>query len=144
MEATGRKGVLKLVEGTMDGKKYRKVVRKEVMESASILFNGSSFVFQQDNATPHTARRTKSLFARRHVKVMKWPAQSPDMNPIEHVWRRLKTMVWGRKPTTMEELITCIHEEWDKLDENFIKKLVEGMPRRVTALAKARGRNTKY
>ena len=76
------------------------------------------------------------------IKVIKWPSQSPDMNPIEHVWRKLK--LWERKPTTKEELICYVKEEWDKLDEKFIRNLIRGMPRRVAALHEARGGNTKY
>ena len=44
-----------------------------------------NFVYVQDNAPPHTARDTASFSDQQHVEVVDWPAQSPDMNPIEHI-----------------------------------------------------------
>ena len=58
------------------------------------------FIFQQDNATIHTARITKAWFAEQAFKVMEWPPNSPDMNPIEHMWRVLKAALHKRFPDT--------------------------------------------
>jgi len=65
------------------------------------------FIFQQDNATIHTARITKAWFAEQAFKVMEWPPNSPNMNPIEHMWRVLKAALHKRFPDTSTLLGYC-------------------------------------
>ena len=51
-------------------------------------------IFQQDNACPHTAKVTKEYLEEVKLNVLPWPAMSPDLNPIEHVWQQLKKQLY--------------------------------------------------
>ena len=70
-----------------------------------------------------------------------WPANSPDLNPIENLWHILKVNIRKRKhqPRTREELIEAVLEEWEKLDMEIVNNLIDSMPRRMRAVIKAKG-----
>jgi DDE superfamily endonuclease len=67
------------------------------------------------------------------IECLQWPAQSPDLNPIENIWKLLKDNVRRRNPfpRTREELSAALAEEWDKLDPAFFVEVVRSMPRRI-------------
>lgn len=77
---------------------------------------------------------------------MNWPARSPDMNPIEHVWDHLGwAMQRDRIPCrTLDELQNKLDMVWNNMDQGYIQNLFEGMPRRMQAVITSRGGNTRY
>ena len=77
---------------------------------------------------------------------MIWPAQSPDLNPIEHLWNYVKNKLkeFDEPPNGVQELWERVEELWDKIPAAECQKLIESMPRRVQAVYKAKGGYTKY
>jgi len=112
------------------------------------------FVFQQDNAKIHTAFRTMDFFEEHSVIVMEWPPNSPDMNPIEHVWHCLKTtlhrqfpdtpLLGGAPDTVRRSLGERLIVVWDSIGAERLDRLIASMPRRVRALYEAKGWYTPY
>jgi hypothetical protein len=80
------------------------------------------------------------------VDVLPWAANSPDLNIIEHVWDHLNRKVRARRPppTNEDQLWEALQEEWCAIDESFITKPYDSLPRRVRAAHKAKGGNTRY
>lgn len=102
--------------------------------------------FQQDNNPKHTSKKAKQCFKENNIQVLELPAQSPDLNPIEHLWGVLKCKLATYKtpPISMEELWTRVPKEWEAISAEECQKLVDTMPNRVAAVLKAKGGYTKY
>ena len=78
-------GKLVRVEGKMDGAKYRDILEQNLYHSVCDLRLAWRFTFQQDNDPKHTAKATLEWFKGKHVNVLEWPSQSPDLNPIKNL-----------------------------------------------------------
>ncbi|GFT42651.1 transposable element Tc1 transposase [Trichonephila clavipes] len=96
-------------------------------------------IYQQDNARPHTARLSQQCL--QGYDVLPWPARSPDLSPIEHVWTRWEGNC-SRRDTG--ELTVQMQRLWQDLPQGVISDLIESMPRRISACIAARGGFTTY
>lgn len=101
-------------------------------------------ILQQDNARPHTARHTPQFLNQQNVNVLPWPALSPDINPMEHVWDYMERRIRQQNVHNRQGLQRAILQEWNNLPLRFIRKLISSMPRRCRALEDARGGHTRY
>ena len=101
---------------------------------------GNQVLFMQDGAACHTAKVTLDWLKARRVEVMGgWPARSPDLNPIEHLWALLQQRVSDHGPLTVEELRKFVKEEWGKLDQSMIDRYVESFRGRLRRVVEAKG-----
>jgi len=121
---------------------YIKIL-EDFLPSAQALYP-DSFWLQQDNARPHTARETKLWMANNGLQVMKWPAVSPDLNVIENVWGLMKKRLDKTEMKTVVEWKLEIEKIWDNLSHDYLKSLIDSMPRRVQMVIEANGDTIKY
>ncbi|XDV18669.1 hypothetical protein PO909_024315 [Leuciscus waleckii] len=137
-------GRLVAIEGKMNAAKYRDILDENLLQSALDLRLGRRFTFQQDNDPKHTAKITKEWLHNISVTVLEWPSQSPDLNPIEHLWRDLKMAVHQRLPSNLTELERICKEEWQRIPKSRCEKLVASFPKRLMAVLDQKGASTKY
>ncbi len=90
----------------------RKFLEHFMLPSADKLYGDADFIFQQDLAPAHTAKGTKSWFNDHGVTVLDWPANSPDLNPIENLWGIVKRKMRDTRPNNAAELKATVKETW--------------------------------
>ena len=117
---------------------------ENLLPSARALKMKRGWVFQHDNDPKHTARATKDWLRKKHFKVLEWPSQSPDLNPIENLWRELKVRVAQRQPQNITALEEICMEEWAKIPATVCEKLVKTYRKRLTSVIANKGYITKY
>lgn len=103
-------------------------------------------IFQQDNARPHVARATMAFLQQHNIHVPPWPALSPDLNPIEHLWDEVQRRLHNVRPvpTTADELRTAALDVCRRIPRAFTNRLIHSMYRRCVAVINANGGHTRY
>ena len=86
----------------------------------------------------------QKLFVEIGVEELDWPAHSPDLNPIEHLWDELERRLRARPnpPTSVPNLTNALVAKWKQDPAAMLQSLVESLPRRVEAVIAAKGRPT--
>ena len=75
---------------------------------------------------------------------MDWPAQSPDLNLIENVWKIIGERAQTRNPQNQNHLLDLLKEEWEKISPAFCKKRIQSCSRRCSEVIRNKGMFTKY
>ncbi len=105
---------------------------------------GRGWVFQHDNDPKHMAKATKEWLKKKHIKVLEWPSQSPDLNPIKNLWRELKVRVAKHQPRNLNDLERICKVEWDKIPPEMCANLVANYKKCLTSVIANKGFATKY
>ena len=139
-------GPLFVVPGTMKAVNYLNILDNFALPTLWQYFGNSPCHYQHDNAKCHTAGVIQDWFEDNHVKKLEWPAQSPDLNPIEHLWDELERRIRLRpiRPSSIPTLALALQEEWRRIPPEIYQKLVDSMPRRIEAVIKSKGGPTNY
>ena len=101
--------------------------------------DGNTFLFMHDNAPCHKAKEVGDFLAQYHVPVMKWPAQSSDLNPIENLWAALKEAfhkrfleLFSHPSKSLEARYRygeVLQEVWYNQGMELVNALIDSMPK---------------
>ncbi len=120
---------------------YQDILEHFMLPSADQLFKDADLTFQQDLAPAHTA---KSWLNDHGIGVLDWPANSPDLNSIENLWRIVKRKMRNKRPKNADELKATVKETWASIPTQQYHELITSMPRQIEAVIQAKGAPTKY
>ena len=118
--------------------------RNATVEAHVQLYGDADFIFQQDLAPAHSAKATSTWFKDHGIPVLNWPANSPDLKPIEILWGIVKRKMRYARPNNAEELKAAIRATWASITPQECHRLIDSMPRRIAAVIQAKGAPTKY
>ena len=124
---------------------YRNILQRKL--ESSFRKTGTD-LFMQDGARCHTSHAMMNWFRENDVDLLDWPPHSPDMNPIENLWREWKRLLYAEfdPPRNLAQLEANMKASWRILGRNtdLLTNLCESAQRRVRALYEAQGGATKY
>jgi transposase len=131
------RGPIEVFKENMNSDKYI-----EILENKLIPFineSNNDLIYQHDNDSKHTSTKTKKFLKKTKISVLEWPSCSPDLNPIENLWKILKERVSKRQSKNENEFANNIVDEWNKIDMNILKSLINSMPNRIREVIKNKG-----
>jgi len=126
----------------MTGEFYVGILQDRLPEMKRML--GRRWRFQQDNDPKHTSRVAKKFLGENIPEVIDWPANSPDLNPIENLWGIVKNNVKRRMPADIDDLQVYLKEEWEKIAGDTLINLIKSMPNRYQAIIDSNGERIGY
>ena len=131
------------IKGTVNSEKYIEIMNECLLETMSCLYP-DGWTFQQDNASCHVSKKTKEWLAFMKIQVLDWPANSPDLSPIENLWQIVKNRLEIEEPRTIAEWTAKISEIWDEVSPDLLKTYLGSMSRRMELCIAAKGEHIKY
>ena len=133
--------------GNMDANLYCKILNDELLETIKYYkLKQAEVILAQDNDPKHKSIIAQQTIADLGINVFDWLSQSPDLNPIEHLWnhyhRKLKeeSLFWSSPDELWDNLEILFQDPNKKLCRN----LIAPMPKRIQAVIQAKGGHTKY
>lgn len=154
-QGVARRSNLVIMDRDLDAKKrgYSSKSYMEALTKGLLPHYRRSQLFMQDNAGIHTSRAVRLFHLNHHINCIKWPAYSPDLNPIEHLWYHLKRRMHkyypqynslGTSGAEWDGFCSALKECWRRIPGALIRRLILSMPRRLAACRRAKGWQTKY
>ncbi len=140
-------GPLVPIERHLNAAAYLSIVADYVHPFMTTVYPSSDGYFQQDNAPCHKAQIISDWFLEHdnEFTLLKWPPQSPDLNPIEHLWNVVEReiRIIDVHPTNLQQLRDVL-SIMTKISKECFQHLVESMPQIIKTVLKAKGGPTRY
>jgi transposase len=126
------------LQGKIDSDIFSKFLKVKVLPAIKKL-HGSIFMLQQDNAPAHRGDTTV-LIKKEEVKVLDWPAQSPDLNPVEQVWFWMERDIHYKSFKNISELENYVYSLWEKLGKDMILSYIDKLLVKLDWVLKNQGK----
>jgi transposase len=138
-------GPLVFVDGTMKTATYKYTLQHHLLPFWQQHRPRAGVIFQHDNAPCHKSSATQAFLTENRIRVLQWPAYSPDLNPIENMWGILKRKIHRQIYGSKEELRAAVEQAWQDPSVSLVcQKLSDSMCERISACISAKGGFISY
>ncbi|KAG1141024.1 hypothetical protein G6F37_012884 [Rhizopus arrhizus] len=134
----------------MKASDYVGILSTTLMDSLDYYgYKHQDIYFQQGNDPKHTSKLARQWFKDNNFTcdhTFNWPSQSPDQNPLEHIWHhlKLKLSAYDTRAKGVQELWDRVEKEWYTLTAEYCRRYIDSMPDRCRAVIDAKGSHTRY
>ena len=138
---------LRQIAGRFTDEQYKEICETVLWPCVRLVYGDiKAIILQEDNRGPHRAIAIRNYMAELRVTRMNWPAQSPDLNPIENAWGHMKNYFHKqpRYPKNKEECYGNVQKLWSELPLNYFQNLVGSMAHRIKEVNDKSGGPFKY
>lgn len=131
--------------GTQNSFDYTKILENNLLPFCDAHMP-VGYIFQHDNASIHASKETSKWLKDSGLKVMDWPACSPDLNPIENVWGYMARKLYtnNKQYQTLTELKSEVLNVWKNIPADYIQGLIRSMHDRTVETIQKQGHFTHY
>ncbi|CAK9813888.1 Transposable element Tc1 transposase [Anthophora plagiata] len=137
-------GELVFIDDILDKNRYLQILQNNLKKSADNMGLQNGIKFYQDNDPKHKSRIVQEFLLYTCKNILHPPPQSPDLNPIENLWDELDRRIRTTPINTKEELKRRLQEEWLRIGQDYLKKIICNMSTRLRHVIKHMGYPTKY
>jgi transposase len=114
-------GCCYIYRNRLDAEGYLNILEDSLIPSIDLLIDDKDFfMFQQDNAPCHKAKKVLKWFEERQISLLEWPARSPDLNPIENIWNLIDLELGKMQITSLAELELALVKLWNNFTKMFV------------------------
>jgi len=135
---------IRKIEGIVNGEKYVQLMDKDIIHMLKARYK-SKFIFQKDNARPHTSKTAKGIFMKHKIRMLTWLPHSPDLSIIENVWHIMLVQVYDgqifQNKTELWEKITMVAAAINEENPSKIKVLYSSIIKRYLDVIEKHGDN---
>jgi hypothetical protein len=137
---------LYVFDDNMDSQLYERILSNTLLPAGDRIFGHGEWLLVHDRDPKHTSRRVLTFLDERHPLHLtkQWPANSPDLNPVENTWSQLSVDVSKQHPKSASELRAAIRRAWRRLPQEPITNAIDSMPRRLKDVISNHGGHTAY
>ena len=150
--AIGWRGPLPLIRirGTLNAHEYQGQVLAGLpgvamsVAGSGRLYGPQTWMLQQDNAPAHRALSTQQFLRDHRIRVLAWPPNSPDLNPIENLWGFVTRLLPRTPVHSADELFERVNAAWARIPYSLVRALFRSVPRRIQEVIQRKGNPTHY
>lgn len=143
----GKMGKLELAftSSKMDSIEYQEVLTDKLLPFLK-RFRRIPITYQQDNASIHASKSTQQWLESKNIDVLKWPACSPDLNPMENMWGIIVRRIYAnnKQYENVASLKTAIIKAWNEIEQETVDNLVNSMSKRIFDVISVKGKTIGY